>query len=449
LQDPTVKSVLRQYEDDCDLFTESAKVASIESRNEAAFWQGRYGRFWMNRYYVFGKSTEFRYDTVPFFGFFHVRDTETIRRIKLEHGGDVPSVAECYLSLPQHFRDDGYRVIEGPFTSFYGVLPLDVTPLVFPHQLFAGQCAQSAAHTALLLMSERGARPLGLFDVSLLSTPVVDDGEALVDTEGGLLPDEVRRILKRPETGITGLLEVCKNYGAQVPMSVVQWEPADLETLLRDCVRNRLPLLLSVDFQTWKTSAQNCQSIEAASSEAGRHMVVLVGHREKTYHRESGFIFHDSHLGPWIEMDIAGVSAAAKQVDGESGIHRYIMVVAAPKHVDVPLSAAYDLACRHYIKLGCTECRPAHLKISLMNRKQFSHFVKKNARSSKAFETEFEQYYPAAELTHVWAVQHEADLTQNEANTRTSGPHRSFFISTKQPSAVAELYKGTFTTNRN
>lgn len=317
MKDPYVQRALRAYGKHVEL-TNSRPAASLEARSEATFWQGRYGRGWFERVMVFGSSVHQDCEA-PFFGFFHMRDKATLDALRGsgEAGPDVPTVAECYLTLPPVLRRKGYTAIAGPYTTYYGVLPLEVTPMVFPHKHFAGLCGHSAAHTALLLMSNRGARPLALFELSMLFCGASTRRNAQISARE-LSLKELATGLRMPETGIKAKEELYRHsrLKSQLPSNVddPRWMPEDLRAILTDCVASGLPMIVAVDFSTWVKAARKHQSLPVPQEhERGtRHVVVLVGSRNLTGKPDQpSLLFHDSNLGPWIEVDAEGLAEAA------------------------------------------------------------------------------------------------------------------------------------------
>jgi len=398
LKEPSVARVLNAYGQNLALSTPK-RVASLEARNEAAFWQGEFGRLWVQRIYVFGHPED-RHSVRPFWGFFHLRDEQVLRKLKEVFKGNVPAVAECYLTLPKLLRDAGYRVIEGPYTAFYGVLPLDVTPLVFPHRLLAGHCAQSAAHTALMLMSSRGARPLGLFDLNLIASAADQVPDVLVKNEG-LTLDQIARVLRAKETGITALQDLSDN----------NWTAADLISLLRDCVLSELPLILAVDFKKWVQGVRKYQEINLPVIENSWHAVVLVGYRESDRHG-THFLFHDSFLGPWIQMDVDGLIHATRTTRRSNRTASSLchMVIPAPRGVTQPITKVTQAACMTFHGNGCEHCRPAHLKRRLLSREEFirlyaPHLLTRK-RNQSDFVTDLHLRYPENDLQYIWQVVH-------------------------------------------
>lgn len=428
MQEAFTSRVLRAYGPNLSL-SKPKQVASLEARNEAAFWQGEYGRLWVQRIYVFGQP-ENRRSNRPFWGFFHLHDGKVRRKLEQTYGGVVPTVAECYLTLPKSLRETGYRVIEGPYTAFYGVLPLDVTPLVFPHRLLAGHCAQSAAHTALMLMSARGARPLGLFDLNLLAAAVDNVTNVIVKNEG-LSLDQIARVLRARETGITALSDV---YRAE------EWQEEDLASILRDGVLSALPLILAVDFETWVQSASRHQTIDLNAVPSGRHAVVLVGCRESAQD-EAAFLFHDSVLGPWIQMDIAGLvqatrayisaSVEERSQSEESAVPLCHMVIPMPRDVTVRLSVVTQAAWHAFVAAGCEECRPAHMSRKLISRNEFLHLYAPLLRDADPeFNNHIQAHYPESDLKYIWQVRHRESpritLFYNAGKTSRTGSSSAF-----------------------
>jgi hypothetical protein len=404
LKDDSVTRVMRAYDENFDLSTIKL-VASFEARNEAVFWQGQYGRLWARRVYVFGKRAD-KYSERPFLGFFHMRDAGVLKILRQNRRSRIPTVAECYLTLPKRLRDAGYRVLEGPFTTYYGVLPLNVTPMVIPHRLFAGYCAQSAAHTALMLMSPRGARPLGLFDLSLIFSNARELPNVQVKISH-LTPSEIATLLCTKEAGIAAIEDVLGG-----PEDPYDWSPEDVFSVLRDCIYSGLPVIVAVDYTQWAQQAQRLQEFNSpVSSIKGKHAVVLVGYRAGEESGNPSVLFHCSNLGPWIRMDAKGLMEAtsphASLIEPRAICH---MVVPVPKDVTLAPSAVTNAACLLLRGGSCDECRPSHFRRTLLSRDEFLGLYASRLRGlhpkSMRLANALASHYSEAELAHIWRVEH-------------------------------------------
>ncbi len=393
-----IQRVLRAYGTDVVLSPERT-AASLEARNEAVFWQGELGRSWVRRIYVFGRKAD-PYSESPFWGFFHLRNENALHTLQQKYQGTVPTVAECYLKLPPRLRHAGYQVIAGPFTTYYGVLPVDVTPMVFPHHFFAGHCAHSAVHTTLVLMSSRGARPLGLFDLSLILANAKERPNVPIPVRG-LRPQEITRLLQSEETGISALDD---EY---------EWSPESLEGLLLDCVRSGLPLIVAVDFKTWVRQVKKYQDVpvpDPIPQEKPCHAIVLVGGRECNEAGKPKFLFHDSNLGPWIEIDTAGVAAATTAYAPKQDVSCSCRVVLpVPRGVTVAPRRVSEAVCnllKNDARRSCPHCNPSHLRRTLLSRTEFLTIYEPQLRRRNqiSLTRSLNTNYP--DLQYVWRVLH-------------------------------------------
>lgn len=398
--DEDLEKVFRAYGTNIEL-SKAVPCSSLVSRNEAVYWHGELGRFWYKRHYIFernGYNAQKR-----FIGFIHRRDTEQLKRLrtKIPHSR-IPAIAECYLQAPSRLIQSGYHVLSGNFSSYYGVLPLEVTPLVFPHEMLSGWCAHAAIHTALVLMSDRGTVPLPMFDINWVLSGVDGVSDSNADSE---------IFEKQPDLyQVMSVLRSQEARGNAIEETFPQFTPFDLATCLTGCIRSRLPVIIGVDFEKWNESVRKYQELPSikASSPQGNHAVVVIGYHTGRNRQDTRFLVHDSFFGPWIEVDTNGLfSATAAYVSKQGSIENKSLcnaVVALPEDVTIGPFFVAQTAVKHIRSAFDVECTPANLRLTLLPREQLlgTCMMIQRKHLKEIFETLNRDY---RRTTHIWRVE--------------------------------------------
>ncbi len=393
LADPFVDRVVRSLRANVVPST-PRRVTSLVVRNEAIFAEGLESRAWAWRTLLWDGDSPRR-----FLGFIDRRHEDLVTSLKRAYGDQVPTVCECCTMLPQQLRMAGYRTIEGPYSAYYGMSPVNVTPLVFPHELVGGACAHSALHTALLLMSPHGARPLGPLEIGLIACGAATEDEASLQT-GGLRPAEIEAVLNHPDTGVAALLEFVPGH----------WSGRALGHLLCECVRNELPVIVGVDYNEWIRQARALQEVDAERDPYDRegdggHASIIVGYRGASGADEMRLLFMDTVLGPWVTMSVDGLSSAASQYAGPGeGAASAVVIVPVPYGVRALPSLIMAAAASHIRRFAGAECAPEDLRLTLFGRDEFAHLCERRLVSCTGFAKEWAALYGRPMPEYLWHV---------------------------------------------
>jgi len=357
-------------------------ATSLLARNIAAFWGGEAGRFWVGRYYVFEKHrspTVSADEAGDFLGFFHLSEHVLTQSAESLAAGDAglsigdpqkEGVAtmgavkdmrpiECYLRAPRAVFEAGFTVIAGPYTTYFGLHAVDVAPLAYGKLDFAGVCAHSAIHTALILMSRFGGRPLGLLELTTLYPRIQNHLDKKTDcnepigpemepedftfTIDGLSHKETQLMLCTKESGLWSVSLVLDERELQEGDGEVLSNSAN--TVLCACIRSGISPIAFIDFPTYQRHVKNektgpCPEENTTQQEREGHAVVLVGFRTLSGSRSSiEYLVHDSYLGPWrriLDKDLFKAMEAFVEVqEGEAQAPK-ICVIPLPIEAKLP-----------------------------------------------------------------------------------------------------------------